>query len=168
MGFPDATWRYINASRDASSSWTSQRRRRPARSPDGEILIPGNRVCLRKAPVPSSPPSEPGESTRNPVRDCRRDFLARHLDGRARGFSATVFLFLDPGDDRLSGLAPLATQGRSPASVDGLVLTCLGDFGHFHYKQSRRGTAGIDPRRGSGVEGARRKAHGAVPQPLWL
>lgn len=67
--------------------------------------------------------------------------LARHLSGRSLRYSYR-FLFIPGTIGAITWLA----QNRS--SVDrirhGLVLTCIGDAGGFHYKKSRRSTAEID------------------------
>jgi len=67
--------------------------------------------------------------------------LAQHLSGRSLRYSYR-FLFIPGTIGAITWLAqnrPLAERIRH-----GLVLTCLGDAGGFHYKKSRRGTADID------------------------
>jgi aminopeptidase-like protein len=68
-------------------------------------------------------------------------FLAQFLAGRDLRYSYR-FLFV-PGT--IGAIAWLA-QNRATANRirHGLVLTCLGDAGGFHYKKSRQGNAEID------------------------
>jgi aminopeptidase-like protein len=68
-------------------------------------------------------------------------FLAQALQNRKRRYSYR-FLFA-PGT--IGSIAWLA-QHREHAShvAHGLVLTCLGDQGGFHYKKSRRGDVEVD------------------------
>jgi len=68
-------------------------------------------------------------------------FLAEQLSGRDLRYSYR-FLFI-PGT--IGAIAWLA-QNRATAGriKHGLVLTCIGDAGGFHYKKSRRGNAEID------------------------
>ena len=67
--------------------------------------------------------------------------LARELASRRRRYSYR-FLFV-PGT--IGAIAWLATNHRTTGRIKhGLVLTCVGDPGKFHYKRSRRGTADID------------------------
>jgi len=67
--------------------------------------------------------------------------LAQLVAGRDHQYSYR-FLFI-PGT-----IGAITWLARNRATVDrirhGLVLTCLGDAGGFHYKKSRRGTAEID------------------------
>lgn len=68
-------------------------------------------------------------------------FLARLLSGRERRYSYR-FLFI-PGT--IGAITWLAHNSETAKRVrHGLVLTCLGDSGGFHYKKSRRGNAEID------------------------
>ncbi|MGA2207971.1 MAG: DUF4910 domain-containing protein [Terracidiphilus sp.] len=68
-------------------------------------------------------------------------FLARLLSGRELRYSYR-FLFI-PGT--IGAIAWLARNREAAARVrHGLVLTCVGDSGGFHYKKSRRGDAEID------------------------
>jgi len=68
-------------------------------------------------------------------------FLARFLAGRDLRYSYR-FLFI-PGT--IGAIAWLARNERAASLVrHGLVLTCVGDDGPFHYKKSRRGDAEID------------------------
>jgi aminopeptidase-like protein len=68
-------------------------------------------------------------------------FLARSLFGRGRRYSYR-FLFL-PGT--IGAITWLARNREAAERVrHGLVLTCIGDEGGFHYKKSRRGNAEID------------------------
>jgi aminopeptidase-like protein len=68
-------------------------------------------------------------------------FLAKHLAGVSRRYSYR-FLFI-PGT-----IGSITWLSRNEEHVDairhGLVLTCVGDGGHFTYKRSRRGDAAID------------------------
>jgi aminopeptidase-like protein len=67
--------------------------------------------------------------------------LARRLMAAPRQLSYR-FLFIP------ATIGSLAWLSRNEGALDrirhGLVLTCLGDSGSFHYKQSRRGSAVID------------------------
>jgi aminopeptidase-like protein len=67
--------------------------------------------------------------------------LAQFLAGRELRYSYR-FLFI-PGT-----IGAITWLARNPAAVGrirhGLVLTCIGDKGSFHYKKSRRGIAEID------------------------
>jgi aminopeptidase-like protein len=68
-------------------------------------------------------------------------FLAEHFSGRELRYSYR-FLFI-PGT--IGAITWLARNRESAARVrHGLVLTCIGDAGGFHYKKSRRGNAEID------------------------
>jgi aminopeptidase-like protein len=68
-------------------------------------------------------------------------FLARLLSGRDLHYSYR-FLFI-PGT--IGAITWLARNRESVGRVrHGLVLTCIGDAGGFHYKKSRRGDAEID------------------------
>ncbi len=67
--------------------------------------------------------------------------LAQHLSGRSLRYSYR-FLFI-PGT--IGAITWLAQNRASAERIrHGLVLTCIGDAGAFHYKKSRRGTAEID------------------------
>jgi aminopeptidase-like protein len=67
--------------------------------------------------------------------------LAKLLSGRDLNYSYR-FLFL-PGT--IGAITWLAQNRTSTARIrHGLVLTCIGDNGRFHYKKSRRGNAEID------------------------
>jgi len=68
-------------------------------------------------------------------------FLAKALASRDRRYSYR-FLFI-PGT--IGAIVWLSRNQREAARVKhGLVLTCVGDPGSFHYKKSRRGDAAID------------------------
>lgn len=68
-------------------------------------------------------------------------FLARHLSGRTPRYSYR-FLFI-PGT--IGAITWLAQNRETVRRIrHGLVLTCIGDAGGFHYKKSRRGNAEID------------------------
>ncbi len=67
--------------------------------------------------------------------------LAQLLSGRALRYSYR-FLFI-PGT--IGAITWLAQNREAARNIHhGLVLTCLGDAGGFHYKKSRRGDAEID------------------------
>jgi aminopeptidase-like protein len=67
--------------------------------------------------------------------------LAGFLAGRDLRYSYR-FLFI-PGT--IGAITWLAQNREIAARIrHGLVLTCIGDRGHFHYKKSRRGNAEID------------------------
>jgi len=68
-------------------------------------------------------------------------FLARALQRQRRQYSYRL-LFI-PGT--IGAIAWLARNRNEAARIrHGLVLTCVGDSGGFHYKKSRRGDAAID------------------------
>ena len=67
--------------------------------------------------------------------------LARHLLGRDNRLSYR-FLFIPATVGSLTWLA--LHENILPHIEHGLVLSCVGDDGPFHYKQSRRGNAAID------------------------
>jgi aminopeptidase-like protein len=67
--------------------------------------------------------------------------LARRLMAAPRRLSYR-FVFIPATIGSLAWLS--RNEAILPRIRHGLVLTCLGDSGHFHYKQSRRGTAIID------------------------
>ena len=68
-------------------------------------------------------------------------FLARMLSRQERAYSYRL-LFI-PGT--IGAITWLARNPEATARIrHGLVLTCLGDAGEFHYKKSRRGEADID------------------------
>lgn len=67
--------------------------------------------------------------------------LARALAGRKRRFTWR-FLFIPATIGSLAWLA--ANRDKVERIRHGLVLSCLGDGGAFHYKASRRGDAAID------------------------
>jgi aminopeptidase-like protein len=68
-------------------------------------------------------------------------FLASFLSGKVLRYSYR-FLFI-PGT--IGAITWLARNEKTAKNIrHGLVLTCLGDSGPFHYKKSRRGDATID------------------------
>ncbi len=68
-------------------------------------------------------------------------FLAQFLSGRDLRYSYR-FLFI-PGT--IGAITWLARNRETAGRIrHGLVLTCIGDAGGFHYKKSRRGNAEID------------------------
>jgi aminopeptidase-like protein len=68
-------------------------------------------------------------------------FLAKHLAGAPLHYSYR-FLFIPGTIGSITWLS--LNEQRARAIEHGLVLTCLGDRGSFHYKKSRRGDAEID------------------------
>jgi aminopeptidase-like protein len=68
-------------------------------------------------------------------------FLARLLSGRELRYSYR-FLFLPGTIGAITWLS--RNRNRIESIRHGLVLTCIGDKGHFHYKKSRQGSAEID------------------------
>ncbi len=68
-------------------------------------------------------------------------FLAEFLNGRDLRYSYR-FLFLPGTIGAITWLA--LNRARAGQIRHGLVLTCIGDAGGFHYKKSRRGDAEID------------------------
>lgn len=71
--------------------------------------------------------------------------IAAHLaarQSRERRRLGYRFLFVPATIGALSWLS--VNEDRVPAIRGGLVLTCIGDPGSFHYKRSRRGNAVID------------------------
>jgi aminopeptidase-like protein len=68
-------------------------------------------------------------------------FLAQFLAGRNLHYSYR-FLFIPGTIGAITWLA--RNQATAERIRHGLVLTCIGDQGHFHYKKSRRGNAEID------------------------
>jgi aminopeptidase-like protein len=68
-------------------------------------------------------------------------FLAQSLEGKKLRYTYR-FLFI-PGT--IGAITWLARNRETAGNIrHGLVLTCLGDRGGFHYKRSRRGNAEID------------------------
>ncbi len=68
-------------------------------------------------------------------------FLAEHLSGHNHRYSYR-FLFI-PGT--IGAITWLAKNKETTSHIrHGLVLTCIGDRGSFHYKKSRRDNAEID------------------------
>ncbi len=68
-------------------------------------------------------------------------YMARFLTGRDLRYSYR-FLFI-PGT--IGAITWLALNRETAGRIrHGLVLTCVGDMGGFHYKKSRRGNAEID------------------------
>jgi aminopeptidase-like protein len=68
-------------------------------------------------------------------------FLAEQLVGRDLRYSYR-FLFIPGTIGAITWLA--RNRERAEQITNGLVLTCVGDGGGFHYKKSRRGDAEID------------------------
>lgn len=81
--------------------------------------------------------------------------IARHLLGRDNRLSYR-FLFIPATIGSLTWLS--RNEAVLPNIAHGLVLSCVGDDGVFHYKQSRRGDADID-RVVAHVLGGRNEAH---------
>jgi aminopeptidase-like protein len=67
--------------------------------------------------------------------------LAQFLSGRDLRYSYR-FLFIPGTIGSITWLA--RNQTAAERIRHGLVLTCIGDQGHFHYKKTRRGNAEID------------------------
>jgi len=68
-------------------------------------------------------------------------FLAKYLSGKDLRYSYR-FVFI-PGT--IGAITWLARNRESAGRIrHGLVLTCIGDLGGFHYKKSRRGDAEVD------------------------
>ena len=91
--------------------------------------------------------------------------LARHLMAAPRRLSYR-FLFIPATIGSLAWLS--GNEGALARIRHGLVLTCLGDSGHFHYKQSRRGTAGIDRAVVQVLKDAAQSTRSCPSRPLWL
>lgn len=68
-------------------------------------------------------------------------FLARWLQSQQRSYSYR-FLFIPATIGAITWLS--LNEHRLQNIRHGLVLSCLGDSGHLHYRRSRRGTAEID------------------------
>lgn len=68
-------------------------------------------------------------------------YLAEHLSQQDLRYSYR-FLFVPGTIGAITWLA--RNQHRTDRICHGLVLTCLGDEGAFHYKKSRRGNADVD------------------------
>lgn len=68
-------------------------------------------------------------------------FLAQFLSGRDLRYSYR-FLFIPGTIGAITWLAQ--NQAAAERIRHGLVLTCIGDQGQFHYKKTRRGNAEID------------------------
>ncbi len=104
----------------------------------GECLIPGE---SEKEVLISTHVCHPSLANDNLSGVAVALFLAKHLTGRALRYSYR-FLFI-PGT--IGAIAWLSLHREQAARIHhGLVLTCLGDAGGFHYKKSRRGDTAID------------------------
>jgi aminopeptidase-like protein len=68
-------------------------------------------------------------------------FLAKHVIARPRRYTYR-FLFIPGTIGAITWLA--CHQDKAHQIKHGLVMTCVGDSGAFHYKRSRRGNAEID------------------------
>ncbi len=85
--------------------------------------------------------------------------IARHLLGQDNRLSYRL-LFIPATIGSLTWLA--RNESVLPHISHGLVLTCVGDSGSFHYKRSRRGDAAID-RIVAHVLGCRHVPHEIMP-----
>jgi aminopeptidase-like protein len=104
----------------------------------GELLLPGqttDEILL------SSHACHPSLANDNLSGLALVVFLARLL-GRAERRYSYRFLFV-PGT--IGSISWLSRNDRAAARIrHGLVVACVGDAGHLHYKKSRRGDAEID------------------------
>ncbi len=104
----------------------------------GEAFLPGE---LQEEVLISAHVCHPSLANDNLSGVALAVFLAKHLAARKRRYSYR-FLFA-PGT--IGAIAWLARNRERAARIcHGLVLTCAGDRGGFHYKKSRRGDAEID------------------------
>ncbi len=106
----------------------------------GELFLPGE---LRDEVLISCHVCHPSLANDNLSGVVVATALAQILSGKRLRYSYR-FLFI-PGT--IGAIAWLARNQEAAAQIrHGLVLTCLGDAGNFHYKKSRRGNAEIGPR----------------------
>jgi aminopeptidase-like protein len=104
----------------------------------GECYLPGQ---LREEVLISVHACHPSLANDNLSGLTVATYLARLLVGMDRRYSYR-FLFI-PGT--IGSISWLARNREIAGRVrHGLVLTCIGDVGGFHYKKSRRGNAEID------------------------
>ncbi|HKR27008.1 MAG TPA: DUF4910 domain-containing protein [Acidobacteriaceae bacterium] len=104
----------------------------------GELYLPGN---TKDEVLISCHACHPSLANDNLSGVTVATFLAQHLMGRELRHSYR-FLFI-PGT--IGAITWLARNSEEAARIrHGLVLTCIGDSGGFHYKKSRRGNAEID------------------------
>lgn len=104
----------------------------------GELLIPG---IESKEFVFSTHCCHPSLANDNLSGIAVATALAQTLLTRRSRLSYR-FLFIPATFGSLAWLAQ--NESVLPKIQHGLVLSCVGDLGHFHYKRSRRGTASID------------------------
>jgi aminopeptidase-like protein len=104
----------------------------------GELLIPGTES---KEFVFSTHCCHPSLANDNLSGIAVATALAHTLLSRRSRLSYR-FLFIPATFGSLAWLAQ--NESVLPEIQHGLVLSCVGDPGHFHYKRSRRGTASID------------------------
>lgn len=110
----------------------------PGRLAYGECYLPGERPDEVLVSCHCCHPSLANDNLSGLAVAC---FLAKALSIRSRRYSYR-FLFL-PGT--IGAIAWLAKNPNTISRIaNGLVLTCIGDSGGFHYKKSRRGNAHID------------------------
>lgn len=123
----------------------------------GEIVLPGesDEVVLVSAHV-----CHPSLANDNLSGLAVATALAAELAARARRRYTYHFVFA-PGT--IGAIAWLATHEDVAARVrHGLVLSCLGDRGHVHYKKSRHGGAAVD--RAAALVLARRGAAATIAE----
>lgn len=104
----------------------------------GEVLLPGESSDEVLISVHACHPSLANDNLSGVT---VATFLARLLSEKKRRYSYR-FVFI-PGT--IGAITWLARNQETAKRVrHGLVLTCVGDAGGFHYKKSRRGSAEID------------------------
>ena len=104
----------------------------------GECYLPGK---TRDEVLISCHACHPSLANDNLSGLCVATFLAKFVAVREHRYSYR-FLFI-PGT--IGAITWLAQNRETVCNVQhGLVLTCIGDSGEFHYKKSRRGDAEID------------------------
>jgi len=104
----------------------------------GEYYIPGN---SSDEVLFSSHICHPSLANDNLSGIAIATFLAQFLSGRTLRYSYR-FVFAPGTIGAISWLA--SNRDAAKRICNGLVLTCVGDEGPFHYKKSRRGNAQID------------------------
>jgi aminopeptidase-like protein len=104
----------------------------------GEYYVPG---CSSDEVLISCHACHPSLANDNLSGLAVATFLAQQLTGRDLRYSYR-FLFI-PGT--IGAITWLAQNRETAGNIrHGLVLTCIGDAGGFHYKKSRRGNSEID------------------------
>lgn len=104
----------------------------------GELLVPGTEKAEVLISVHCCHPSLANDNLSGIAVATE---LARHLLGRDNRLSYRL-LFIPATIGSLTWLA--RNEAMLANIAHGLVLSCVGDSGSFHYKQSRRGNAAID------------------------